>query len=216
MPAQLDYGYSIPKGVPGGKADLNRFEVINTRSNEEPDGSLKFGMAVFTGKDKGYSVKKPVSGVDKSTFEGVVLAHANIEHDLDGNVNIREGQVLSVMRRGRAWGRISPECEPEYGKAAYVVADGDYAGCFTNQSAAYSAYIPCTAEDDGAKEVIDDTGSVSGEQIKASEVKPVLPGYTPAVGDYVVSKQIHGATVDVGAKFGKYSDTKNGITIIEG
>lgn len=216
MPAQLDYGYSIPKGVPGGKADLNRFEMVNTRSNEEPDGSLKFGMAVFTGKEKGYSVRKPVSGDDKSKFEGVVIAHANTEHDLDGIVNVREGKILSVMRRGRIWARISPECVPEYDKTAYVVADGDYAGCFTEQSAAYTAYLPCSADDEGAKEVIADTGSVSGEQIKVSEVKPVLPGYTPAVGDYVVSKQIHGATVDVGVKFGKYSDTANGIAIIEG
>ena len=46
-----------------------------------------------------------------------------------------------------------------------------------------------------------------------SEVKPVVGGYQPAVGDHVLSKQIHGATVDIGAVFGAHSD--NGIAVVE-
>lgn len=216
MAAQLNYDYGTPKGIPGGKADLNTFEMVNTRSNEEPTGNLKYGMAVFTGSQRGYSVKKAVTGVDKSDFEGVVVAQANTEHDLEGNVNIRNGATLSVMRRGRIWGRISPECKPEYGKTAYVVLDGEYAGCFTEQASAYSAYEPCESGTGGAKQIIEDSGSVEGEQIKLSEVTPTVRDYKPTVGDYVVSKKIHDVTLDIGASFGQHSDIENGIAVIEG
>lgn len=52
MAAQLDYGYSTPKGVAGGKVDIAYDEVI-TRKNEEADGVLKYGMAAMVGTSKG-------------------------------------------------------------------------------------------------------------------------------------------------------------------
>lgn len=215
MAAQLDYGYSTPKGIPGGKADIS-FDVVVTRMNEEADGVLKYGMAAFVGTDKGHGIKLPTSESTKADFQGVVICNANTEHDMYGHVNVRKGVAVSCMLRGRIWGRLAPGAEPSYGAKAYVAVDGDYAGCFTSQSAAYSAYVKCSAEDDGAKEVIADDGSVSGEQIKLSEVTPVASGYTPAVGDYVVSKQIHGSTLDIGADFGNEADVDNGIAIVEG
>ena len=215
MAAQLDYNYGTPKGIPGGKADIS-FDVVVTRMNEEEDGQLKYGMAAFAGSNKGHGIKRPASGATKADFQGVVICNANTEHDMYGRVNITKGAMVSCMLRGRIWGRLAPGAEPAYGGKAYVAVDGDYAGCFTSQSAAYSVYALSTAEEEGAKEVIADDGSVSGEQIKISEITPIVPGYTPKVGDHVILKQIHGATLDIGADFGNESDVKNGIAIIEG
>lgn len=215
--AQLSYGYKTPSGIPGGKADLNMFEKVATRRIENEDGLVKFGVAVFKGTELGCSVKLGASGSTKDDFEGIVLNGGTVEHDLNGEVIVRKDSVVGVMQRGRIWARLSPEAAPEYKKKAYVVVDGDYNGCFTDQSAAYSAYEPCESADDGAKEIVDDsTGSPTGTQIKLASVTPVVAGYEPKVGDYVVSKQIHGATVDVGATFGEYADVENGIAIVQG
>ena len=214
MAAQLDYGYRTPKGIPGGKADISFDEVI-TRANEEEDGMLKYGMAAFCGTNKGHGIKLPTASATQSDFQGVVVCGANTEQDMSGRVNVRKGAAVSCMVKGHIWGRLAPGADPAYGEKAYVVKDGDYAGCFTSQYAAYSTYVQCGDEDDGAKEIIADSGSVSGDQIKLSEVTPVVPGYVPAVGDYVMSQQIHGATLDVGVTFGNKTDTENGIAIVE-
>ena len=79
MAAQLDYSYTTPKGVAGGKYDIAFDEVI-TRKNEEADGVLKYGMAAMIGTKTGSDVKVPatpaygakayvvVTGKDAGTF----------------------------------------------------------------------------------------------------------------------------------------------------
>lgn len=212
---QLEYSYSTPKGVPGGKVDIG-FDDVASRQNEEENGVLKFGMAAMTGTYPGTTVKVPASGATRADIEGVVLSHPNTEKDRDGNVIVRKGATVSVMRRGRVWGRISGDCVPVSGKPAYVVTDGDEAGAFASVSTAASAYVKCASTETGAKEVVsDDTASPTAGQVKVSAVTPVVNGYTPAVGDYVVSKQIHGATLDAAFVFGSEADTVNGIAVIE-
>lgn len=208
--AQLDYNYSTSKGVPGGKADLSFDEVV-TRQNESADGVLKYGIGVVTGSTAGKTVRIPSSASDK--FDGVTVALPNTEMDLKGNVFIRKGLSLSIMKKGHIWARTASDAEVSYGATAYLVVDGDEAGSFTSASAAVTAYIKCDKGTASAKEVVsDEEGSPSGTQIKLASVTPVY-GYTPAVGDYVVQKQLHGTTLDVGAKFGNESD--DGIAVIE-
>ena len=48
MAAQLDYGYGMSKGVPGGKYDLS-MDVVVIRMDEEAEGVLRFGMAGLDG-----------------------------------------------------------------------------------------------------------------------------------------------------------------------
>ncbi len=56
-------------------------------------------------------------------------------------------------------------------------------------------YAKASAADPGALEVIASSGTVSGNQIKLSDVTPVADsGYTPQVGDYVVN--IEGAEIN--------------------
>lgn len=212
MAAQIDYSYSTPKGVAGGKVDIAYDEVI-TRNNEEADGVLKYGMAAMVGTSRGISVKVPATGATADQIEGIVLHAANTEQDMKGKVVVPNNASVGILRKGRIWGRIAKEAKPTYKAKAYVVVDGNDAGCFTDQSAAYSVYAKAESSDTGAKEVVADTTTPTTTQIKVLGVTPVMDGYVPAVGDYVVSKQLHGATVDIGAKFGNAFD--NGIAVIE-
>lgn len=214
MAAQLDYGYRIPKGIPGGKADIG-FDAVVTRKNEEEDGVLKYGMAVVEGTEKGHTIKLPVSASTKANFQGVVIANANTEQDMEGHVHVRKNAAVSCMLRGRMWGRLAPGAEPAYGGDALIVKDGDYAGCFTSQSSGYTAYVKVDQGTADAKLVVADDDSPEGTEVKLSTVTPCA-GFTPAVGDYVLSKKLYEAPLDAGVKFGNESDVDNGIAIVEG
>ena len=213
MAAQIDYSYSTRKALPGAKADI-RFDEVVTRRNEEADGVLEYGMAVQVGATPGVTVKVPVSGATAAQIDGVVMRVANTEEDKNGTLIVPGGAALGILKAGRIWARLASDAVPEYGKAAYVVTDGNEAGYFTSASSAASVYVKCASTDSGAKEVVaDDTESPTSGQIKVAAVTPVQSGYTPAVGDYVVSEQIHGATLDIGASFG--NEAEDGIAIIE-
>lgn len=131
MAAQLDYGYSTPKGVAGGKYDIAFDEVI-TRKNEEADGVLKYGMAAMVGTNAGSGVKVPVTGCTADKIEGIVLRAANTEQDMGGHVVVKNNASVGIVRRGHVWGRIASDAVPAYGAKAYVVVTGEDAGTFTH------------------------------------------------------------------------------------
>lgn len=133
MAAQTNYNYGTPKGVAGGKVNLFHDEVI-ARMNEEKDGVLKFGMAVAVGATPGSTVKIPVAGTTAEQIEGVVLAHANTEQDMNGKVVVKKDTSLSIMTEGAVWGRLATGVTPVYGAKAYVVVSGEDAGTFTTAS----------------------------------------------------------------------------------
>jgi hypothetical protein len=130
MAAQLNYDYSTPKGVAGGIFDISFTDVV-TRQNQENDGVLKFGMAVAVGTNAGTDVKVPVSGTTAAQIEGVAVCAANTEQDMDGHVHVTKGHAVSIMKRGKIWGRLADETAPTYGATAYVSIDGETAGSFT-------------------------------------------------------------------------------------
>lgn len=131
MAAQMNYSYSTPNGVAGGKFDIAYDEVI-TRKNEEEDGVLKYGMAAMIGTAKGSGVKVPASGCTAEQIEGIVLRAANTEQDMQGRVVVRKGASVGILRKGHVWGRTASDCVPAYGAKAYVVVTGDDAGTFTH------------------------------------------------------------------------------------
>lgn len=131
MAAQLNYNYSTPKGVPGGKYDIAFDEVI-TRNNEEEDGVLKYGMAVAIGTTAGSTVKVPASASD--TIEGIAIALPNTEQDMEGNVIVKKNRALSIMKKGNIWGRLADSVTPVCGAKAYVAVSGEDAGAFTTES----------------------------------------------------------------------------------
>lgn len=131
MAAQLDYSYSTPKGVPGGKFDI-AFDEVVTRRNEAADGVLKFGMAAAVGTNKGTDVTVPSSGTTAAQIEGIVIYHPNTEQDMGGKVVVKNNASVGIMRKGHIWGRIAADITPAYGETAYVAVSGDDAGAFTN------------------------------------------------------------------------------------
>lgn len=131
MSAQLDYGYTTPKGVAGGKYDIAFDEVI-TRKNEEADGVLKYGMAAMIGTNAGSDVKVPITSCTADKIEGVVLRAANTEQDMNGHVVVKKGASVGIVRKGRVWCRLASDAEPAYGAKAYVVVTGKDAGTFTH------------------------------------------------------------------------------------
>lgn len=146
--AQLTYGYETAKGLPGQKADLGWTEVYS-RTNEEEDGKMKFGMAVMTGTTAGQTVKLPAAGAKKEQIEGVSLMSDHFEHDLNGKVIIGKGAVIGVAVTGRVWARLaSGVTRTVSGAPAYVVVSGADAGCFTATSGESTVDIGATFGED--------------------------------------------------------------------
>lgn len=214
MAAQINYSFSTPKGIAGGLYDISDHDIV-TRMNDEADGNISYGVAAVVGKSKGQSIKLPVVSSAKADFEGIVIHAANTEQDMKGKTIVKNGASLGIVKKGNVWGKIVAGCVPEYKKTAYMVVDGDYRGMFTNNSAAYSLYEKCDSATSGAKKIVADTATPESSEIKLSNVTPVVDGYVPAENDYVVFKQIHGDTVDIGVIFGVESDTENSIAVIE-
>lgn len=131
MAAQMDYNYSTPKGVPGGKVDI-AFDEVVTRKNEAEDGVMKYGMAAAVGASAGFGVTVPGADTTAEKIEGIVLCHPNTEQDRNGNVVVRKDVSLGIMKKGHIWGRLAEGVEPSYKEKAYVSVTGDDAGCFTN------------------------------------------------------------------------------------
>ena len=134
MSAQTNYGFSTPIGAPGGLVDLAP-HAIDSFVNEENSGVLLPGMGVVNGTAAGKQVKKPVTGKTAADFAGIVVNGRTTEYDTDGNLHIRKGAAVGVLRYGRIYGRIKAGLTINYGDPVYlIVATGNDAGYFTNVS----------------------------------------------------------------------------------
>lgn len=140
MAAQTTYGYSTPKGVPGGLYDISQHEV-NTRMNEEEDGKMGFGVGVVHGTSKGYTVKLPIAASTAGQFEGVTIYGVTVEHDMTGKVVVRKDTTVGVVRTGKVWVKVAAGVEPDYNEKLYMIKDGAEAGYFTNVSGANAIEI---------------------------------------------------------------------------
>lgn len=131
MSVQMKYGYSTPRGIPGGLYDLSPY-VIDTRLNEAANGKMLFGMGVVQGTTPGSNVGLPATGATAATFEGVTVNGFTQQHDLEGKVSLNNNQSVGVLRSGRIYARLVSDAAPAYGEAVYLVLTGDDAGLFTD------------------------------------------------------------------------------------
>ena len=131
--SQLSYGYNTPAGIAGGIYGLENYDIV-ARMNDEATGTMKFGLGVVQGANAGKSVMLPVSASTSAQFEGVTVYTANRELSYDGANNLRKGTPLSVMNYGKVWVRVGESADVVYGKDAYLITDGDEAGCFTTSA----------------------------------------------------------------------------------
>ena len=133
MSAQTRYGYSTPIGAPGGISDIAPY-AIDTFANEENTGKLKFGLGVVYGSKPGKNIKIPASGAKATDFAGIVTNNRTAEYDMEGKIFLRKDKAVGVMRYGRIYARVPAELTVTPGEAAYLIASGDDAGCFTNEA----------------------------------------------------------------------------------
>lgn len=131
MSAQTRYGYSTPKGHAGGIFDLAPY-AIDSFINEADTGVMKFGMGVVQGSNPGHNINVPAEGATAAKFEGITTNNRTTEYDVEGNLAVRKGASVGVMRYGRIYGRIAADVEPASGEAVYLIVSGEEAGCFTN------------------------------------------------------------------------------------
>ena len=127
MSAQTRYGYSTPKGHAGGIYDLAPY-AIDPFINEADTGVMKFGIGVVQGENVGHGINVPKKGATAAKFEGVTTNNRSTEYDLVGNLSVRKGAAVGVMRYGRIYARIADKAEPKPGEAVYLILDGDEAG----------------------------------------------------------------------------------------
>jgi hypothetical protein len=132
MSAQTSYNQKMSHGVAGGLYDLSN-HTVDTRTNEEADGKVRFGLGVVAGTAAGKQVKLPTGDSAKKDFEGVVLNSHTHEQDYKGDVSLRVNETVGVITDGRVYVRIAADAEPVYGDALYLINSGDEAGYFTNE-----------------------------------------------------------------------------------
>jgi len=134
MSAQTRYGYNTPMGHAGGIVDLAPY-AVDSFINEAANGIMKFGMGVVQGENPGHGINVPAAGATVDKFEGIATNNRTTEYNMDGELSVRKGASVGVMRYGRIYGRIAADVEPAYGEAVHLIVSGDEAGCFTNAEA---------------------------------------------------------------------------------
>ena len=106
MSAQTRYGYSTPIGAAGGIVDLAPHS-IDTFLNEEEPGVMRFGVGVVQGSKPGINIALPDDKATAATFEGITTNNRTTEYDLEGELHIRSGAAVGVMRYGKIYGTDS-------------------------------------------------------------------------------------------------------------
>lgn len=127
MSVQTSYSYATPRGVAGSLYDLSPYATIS-RLNGETGAALKFGMGVVRAADQ--NVKRPAAASTADSFAGLVL-HFQTEQDMEGKISIPPNHAMSILSYGRAWARVGANAAPAEGAPAYLITDGEEAGCFT-------------------------------------------------------------------------------------
>lgn len=130
MSVQMSYGYSTPRGIPGGLYDQSPY-VVDTRLNEADNGAMLFGMGVVQGSVPGTNIDLPTASSTAADFEGITVNGFTQQHDLEGKIALNNNQSVGVLRQGRLWVRLADEVDPAYGDNVYLSIGAD-AGLFYN------------------------------------------------------------------------------------
>ncbi len=79
--AQTRYGYSTPRGIPGGLVDLSDY-VVDARCNEAESGKVKYGLGVVTGSNPGSNIVLPTFASKAADFEGIAFSPMGVTRDI--------------------------------------------------------------------------------------------------------------------------------------
>lgn len=131
MSAQTSYKFSSPIGSAGGIVDLAPY-AIDTFLNSENTGVLTFGVGVVKGTTPGTNVALPGATNVAADFEGIVVNGRTTEYDVEGNLSIRKGASVGVMRYGRIYAKVKAGVTVAVNDPVYLIISGTYKGQFTN------------------------------------------------------------------------------------
>lgn len=119
---QTTYNFATKKGVAGGLLDLTP-KAIDSRVVES--ASIEFGCPAYHGTTPGKTIKDT-----GSVFDGVTVNGRTTEHDLDGNVVVKKGSAIGVLKYGRIYVQVDSAASGiAYGTKVYI--DGNK---FTNDT----------------------------------------------------------------------------------
>lgn len=131
MAVQTTYNFGCAKGVAGGLYDLSAHEV----ATRQAQGSVKFGMGVVVGTNKGIDVKLPDAANTTHDFEGVVVHNSVMtELDMNNNLNIGDKRTVGCLHHGKIWVATAANAAPAYKERVYLITEGDEAGLFTTST----------------------------------------------------------------------------------
>lgn len=128
---QMNYNFSTPVGHAGGLFDLSHY-VCDSFNNEAADGAIKHGMGVVTGSKPGTAVL-PTEASTIANFEGIVVNGLVTEHNMDGDVVVKNGVTIGILKQGRIWGLVTEDSVPASNKPVYFVIKGEDAGKFATE-----------------------------------------------------------------------------------
>lgn len=152
MSVQTAYNYTTSRGIAGGLLDLSPYSIYS-RTNDEADGILHYGIGVVKGAFPGISVMLPSSVNASSNFEGVLINELTTQQNVFGNTYIINGQSVGVLCYGHCWVQVTDTANPSYGIPLRLVIAGVDAGKFTEKidasSIAVNGQFLGTADFDG-------------------------------------------------------------------
>ena len=129
--AQLDYGYNIPAGLPGGIYDLSDKKIVTRRIDENVE--TKPGLGLVVGTTAGETAAAPTSSSTADDFEGIfVHGSKNMENDMDGVAATGGYESIGIMQKGRIWALIVDTATISYKAGVALIVEGDNAGKFTS------------------------------------------------------------------------------------
>ena len=133
---QTSYNFQTALSFPGAIFDLAPKQIVSRVVDDIMKvGQVRFGMGVYQGANPGKNVIVPdVTAID--TYEGVVVNGLVTEHGwVEGEVNVRPGTVVGIMRYGVVCVLIDQTLltAPAYNDDLYLVTAGNEAGRFTNE-----------------------------------------------------------------------------------
>lgn len=140
MSAQTTYKFNTPMGAAGGIVDLAPY-AIDTFINEENTGVMSFGLGVVQGTKAGEQIKLPVAASTAGLFEGITTNNRTTEYDLEGQIHIRKGAAMGVMRYGRIYAQVGEDDTPGYGDPVYLITSGNDAGKFVHVNTGSADYV---------------------------------------------------------------------------
>lgn len=121
---QLNYSQYMEPAIAGARVDLSSDEV----GSYVAENAIQPGFGIVDGTIGGKQVKMPAGAV--TAFRGIALLKSNSEQDVNGLVQYKAKDSVSVLEQGRAW--VPVKGAVAWDADVYLIHTGADAGKFTS------------------------------------------------------------------------------------